>query len=358
LPQDRKWLLISALSLTVFGLDPDGCFAEGEKVSCLPQSTAPSRLVLQGGVQTFEHIPAPGFCPAANGFATYQQAWYALGQKQYKLAADNFALAGDQMEAGGGQSRFLAEARFAEAQTRRLMGQYDRAGDLYKRSIAIFEQTDPQSFYLKAARQTLQDLTTTPLKGKVQKNKDFLKAMPLPGIDSVSRQVKLSERVTELDNGVSISTLHNGDFFNRSRGTLAQAAGVDISDSYVKDVVYRAFLKMNCLETSAVGATNYTAPLFYKPILSDGKPVAVGAGSDFLSPVAELKLNGKNYKVPMDLPHISPNSRNVLLVTDDKHVLAIDPRTSEAWKLCASFSKKLPEFNWWKLGRQKGHKFS
>jgi hypothetical protein len=84
----------------------------------------------------------------------------------------------------------------------------------------------------------------------------------------------------------------------------------------------------------------------------------VGAATDLQCPFAELKLNGKMYKVPMDLPRLSPNSRNVMLVTDDRHVLAIDPRTSEAWKLCANFSKKVPDFNWWKLGRQKGRKFS
>lgn len=362
LQKDRLTPIFIAL-LCSGGLAP-GCFAED--LAFMPDKSAPTTF-LQGGIQTMERLPPPpGYCPRINGLGTYQQAWYALGQRQYQFAADYFQIAGDQMEASAGETRFLAEARFAEAQTRRLMGQYDRATEAYKRAIAVFEHTDPRSFYLKSARDALKDLTkaappSKPLQGTVskaaKKPQQTLVALPVPGIDKVDSEVPLSAKITQLDNGVNINTLHNGDFFNRSRGTLSQAAAVDISDSYTKDVILKSFLKMNCLETGAVGATHYTAPIFYKPIKSGGKPLAVGAGNDLLCPTAELKLNGKVWKVPMDLPQISPNSRNVMLVTDDKHVLAIDPRTSEAWKLSANFSKKLPEFSWWKLGKQKGRKF-
>ncbi len=320
-------------------------------------------MFLQGGIQHVDKLPPPpGYCPRINGLGTYQQAWYALGMKQYNIAADYFQIAGDQMEASAGETRFLAEARFAEAQTRKLLGQYDRAKDLYKRAIAIFDRTDPSNFYLKAAHDALNELDK-PLKASVQKTaapapKAVLKAMPIPGIEKVASDIQLTAQVTQLDSGVSLNSLHDGDFFNRSRGLIPQSAAVDISDNYVKDVIKKAWLKMNCLETGSVGATNYSAPIFYKPIKSAGKPVAVGAATDLQCPFAELKLNGKMYKVPMDLPRLSPNSRNVMLVTDDRHVLAIDPRTSEAWKLCANFSKKVPDFNWWKLGRQKGRKFS
>lgn len=348
----RVMALLSSLALS--GLQTVAQ-AEGDKVACMPSQPAP--LVLQGGVQTLDRLP--GACPRLNGFGAYQQAWYALGMKQYKQAAESFQVAGDQLEASGGETKFLSEARFAEAQTRRLLGHYDRARDLYKRSIELFEKTDPQSYYLKASRDALKDLESKiPLKGKVNQNSHVLKSMAIPGLERVGSEVQLSAHITKLDNGVGLNTLHNGDFFNRSRGTLMEAAGVDISDEFIKDTVHRAFLKLNCLETGAVGATNYTAALFYKPIMADGKPIAVGVGSNLLSPTAEMRLNGKNYIVPMDLPHVSANSRNVLLVTDEKHVLAIDPRTSEAWKLCANFACKLPEFNWWKLGRQKGRKFS
>ena len=331
------------------------CLAENETISYVSAPASPS-VFLHGGVKTVE--VRPGFCPGVLGLGTYQQAWYALGNKQYKLAADMFQIAGDQMETSAGVSRFLAEARFAEAQTRRLMGQTERANILYKRAIALFEQTDSQSFYLKAAREALKDPAPATLSGQVKKNNSHLKLMPLPAIEKVAGNIKLSAQASVLDTGISINTLHNGDFFNRSRGTLMQTAAADISDEYARNVIHTAFLKMNCQETAAVGATNYTAPLFYKPILSDGKPVAVGAGTVLLSPTAELNLNGKTYQVSMDLPHISANSRNVLLVTDGRNVLAIDPRTSDAWKLCANFSGKIPEFNWWKLGRQKERKFS
>lgn len=330
------------------------------------QLPPPPPMYLQGGVQQTYRMPMPQYCPTMNGFGAYQQGWYALGQQQFRIAADYFQIAGDQMEASAGETKFLAEARFAEAQTRKLMGQYDRSRDMYKRAIALFEATDPRSFYLNAAKQALKELppikdntpikSNKPLKAVIKESDSMMKSMPLPSYDKVESNIPLSGNVTQLDNGVDISTLHNGDFFNRSRGTLPQSAGVDISDQYVKDVLKKAFLKMNCLETGAVGATHYSAPTSYKPIRSLGKPIAVGAGSDLLCPTAELRINGKICKIAMDLPNISKNTRNVLLVTDDRHVLAIDPRTNETWKLCTNFKKKLPEFSWWKLGRQKNRK--
>lgn len=334
-------------------------------MSYAPGTTpAQAPVFLQGGVQQLDRLPPPpGFCQA-RGFAAYQQGWYALGHQQIQVAADYFQIAGDQLEAGTGASRFLAEARFAEAQCRKLMGQYDRSADCYKRAIAIFEQTDPRSFYLKSAHDALKDMARfqkAPLKGEVKKTAapPPLKALaPIPDITSVSRETTLSANITQLDNGVSLTTLKDGALFNRSRGMLTQTAVVDVSEAYTKDAVKRAFLKMNCLEMTTVGATHYSAPSFYKNITANGKPVAVGGGSDLLCPIAELKINGKIHKVPMDLPHISANSRNVLLVTDGKHILAIDPRNNDAWKLCANFSKKIPDFNWWKLGRQKGRKIT
>lgn len=328
-------------------------------------------MYLQGGVQQTYHVPGPQqyqYCPPMNGFATYQQGWFALGQQQYQVAADYFQIAGDQMEATMGQTKFLAEARFAEGQTRKLLGQYDRSRDCYKRAVAIFEQTDPRSFYLNAAKGALKEMqpkldklpppkSNKPLRAEVKQSQALLTPMPNPGFEKVEENVPLSGNVTQLDNGVDITTLHDGDFFNRSRGTLPQAAGVDISDTFLKDAVHKSFLKMNCVETTIVGANHYTANTEYKALRSKGKPIAVGVGSDLLCPTAELRINGKICKVPMDLPGISPNSRNVLLVTDDRHILALDPRTSEVWKLCSNFKKKIPDFWWWKLQRRKGAKF-
>lgn len=363
----KKALLVPVLSLAAQILPVQGAVAADDNLALLPEKPPASsqKVFLQGGVQQMQRIPAP--CPAIYGFGAYQQGWYLLGMRQFQAAAEYFQVAGDQMEASSGRTRFLAEARFAEAQTRRLIGQYDRSKDLYRRAIAVFEEVDPTSFYLNAARTALKEMSPkedpgkpAPLKGQVKKSAPPKPLVPLkiPGIEKVDSDFPLSGKITQLDNGVSINSLHDGDFFNRSRGTLTQTAAVDISDEYVKNVIHKAWLKMNCLETGAVGATHYSAPIFYKAIKSGGKPVAVGAGSDLLSPTAELKLNGKIYKVAMDLPHISPNTRNVMLITDDKNVLAVDPRTSETWKLCANFAKKVPEFNWWKLGRQKGRKFS
>jgi hypothetical protein len=335
-----------------------------------PNGVSPGGTFLQGGVSATDRLPPPSGLCQARGFSAYQQGWYALGHQQFQVAADYFQIAGDQLEAGTGQSRFVAEARFAEAQCRRMMGQYDRSADLYKRAIAIFQQVDPTSFYLRAAHQALTEMgkaayapvpTNKPLKGQVKKQAPPSELKPLfPNQDTmhVAQDVVLSSRVTKLDNGTSILNLADGAFFNRSRGMLTQTAAVDVSENYVNDCVKKAFLKMNCLEMTTLGATHYSAASSYKAIKSGGVPIAVGGGNDLTCPVAELKLNGKMHKVPMDLPHISPNSKNVLLVTDGRHVLAVDPRTNDTWKLCANFSRKIPDFNWWKLGRQKGRKFS
>ena len=359
----RKHGLLLLLGLAFGG---QVCLAEDVKISQLPP---PPQMYLQGGVQQTYRMTNPQFCPPVQGFGAYQQGWFALGQRQYQYAADYFQIAGDQMEATMGVTKFTAEARFAEAQTRKLLGQYDRSRDMYKRAIAMFEQVDPKSFYLTAAKGSLKELSpkydnspapvksNKPLKAELKQNVALLKSMPDLGYDKVEEDVPLSGNVTQLDNGVDITSLHDGDFFNRSRGTIPQAAGVDISDKYLKDVIHKAFLKMNCVETTIVGANHYTANVEYKPLRSKGKPIAVGAGSDLLCPTAELRINRRICKVPMDLPNISPNTRNVLLVTDDRHILAIDPRTNEVWKLCSNFKKKVPDFWWWKLQRQKGKKF-
>ena len=378
----RLLLVLAGVSLESF-VSPGFAAGEDGRMAFAPGTQpAKSPMFLQGGVQTIDRLPPPPGVCTARGYHCYQQGWNALSVRAYRDAADYFQLAGDQLEAGSGASRFCAEARFAEAQTRRLMGQFDRSVYCYKRAIAMFEQTDPRSFYLKAAHEALQELAklqamygsqapltanakaNAPISGKVEQRVAASSALalkaiaPIRDIESVSKEIVLTSNVTQLDNGVSITDLKDGAFFNRSRGTLPQTAAVDVSENYVKDAVKKAFLKMNCLEMTTVAATHYSAPAFYKSITANGKAIAVGGGSDLLCPMAELRLNGKTYKVPMDLPAISPNSRNVLLLTDGKHVLALDPRTADCWKLCANMSKRIPDFNWWKLGRQKGRKIT
>ncbi|MBY0357426.1 MAG: hypothetical protein K2W82_05435 [Candidatus Obscuribacterales bacterium] len=323
-------------------------------VAAEPESSvlAAQKNFLQGGVQ----IQGEQGLPANHGFATYQKGWNALDRSDYTLASTLFKQAGDQMQAATGETQYLAEARFAEAQTRKLMGQYDQAGKLFLAAIQLFKRTDPTSDYLKAALDALAQMPAEKKKGLQGKVEDSgklpsLKARPLP--DVVEENIVLSSKITQLDTGTSITNLKDGAFFNRTRGMLPGSAAVDLSDDYVKKTIYKAFAKMNCMETTSVGANYFTANRNYKPIKANGKPVAIGASSDFLGPIAEIKINGRYYKVPMDLPGLSPNSRNVMLTTNGDTVVAIDPRTSESWKLCTSFSRKVPEFNWWKLGRAK-----
>lgn len=347
------FLLVSANTSSVLAADDGDRMSILAHAQSMANANANTKSFLQGGVQ--ERVMA---LPPTHGFSTYQHAWFLLGQRNYQAAADLFKQAGDQMEAATGDSKFLAEARFAEAQTRKLMGQYDKASKLYLEAIRIFKVQDPSSYYLKAALDGLAQMPATKskpsLKGKATTSAPAtgtLKARPLP--DLVDENISLSSRVTQFDIGTSLTGLKDAAYFNRSRGMLPGMAAVDLTDDYVKKTIYKAFIKMNCMETAAVAANSYTANRNYKPVKINGKPAAIGASSDFLGPVAELKINGRYYKVPMDLPGFSSHSKNVMLTTNGDTVVAIDPRTSESWKLCTSFAKKVPEFTWWKLGRAK-----
>jgi hypothetical protein len=305
-----------------------------------------SHKVLQGGVASFIQKSSE---PTA-GVDAYRQGWLALNQKNYNAAANYFNLAANQISNANGVNSYVAEARFAEAQCRRLTGQYDRAKQLYQLSIDLFQEYDPSSKYLKAAVEALRELS------KEKPRRTFKALVPTPGIAKVDNNVVLSAKVTQLDTGVSINDFADGDFFNRTRGMLPKTAAVNLTEDYTKKTILKAFAKMNCLETTAVGANYYSATSAYRPIKAEGRPIAVGASNDLLCPVAELKLNGQMYKVAMDLPDMSTASKNVLLITDGRTVIAIDPRTSESWKLIANFAHKNPDFSWWKLGAKKKRK--
>jgi hypothetical protein len=315
--------------------------------------------VLQGGTSVY-HARDP-YLEVWRASMLYQQGAYALYSQDPRFAADCFKQSGDAFEMSIGEGRFLAESRFAEAQSRRLMGQIPQSARLFQIAVDIFRRTDPYNPYLVAGLQNLQ------LMGFVDKQ---VKAPPPPKKQAPSpAKIKLQEMqpkiasidrtlkggLTELADGTLIASLHDTDFFDGSKKLLPQVAGCDLSDKFLKASIYNAFLEMTCLEFAALGANYLTAPDVYKPFLADGKPVLVGASEDIWeSPTAKIAINGKEYNVPMALPGISKYSHNVALLTDGQHVLALEPRKNDIWKLVPVFNKTgASDFNWWKLTHTK-----
>jgi hypothetical protein len=281
----------------------------------------------------------------------YRQGATALSLKDYNLAAEYFKQAGDGFAQCLDQGKYLAEARFAEGQARKLLKQDAQATQLFGAAIALFRQYDPGSRYLKAALAQLNPpKSNKSLKGQASKNEVRLQQLPAI-MDAVDRNVVLKGKLTQLDDGTKIASLKDDELFfdGGSRRLLSQAAQVDVSDAYVHNNVYKAFLKMNCLEFSDLGGNYYTAPDAYKSIKSEGKTVIIGASNDFLVPVLKLKINGRQYGISMDLPGMSKYTRNVMVVTDGQHVLAIDPRNSDTWKLVATHVGRVSGFGWTKL---------
>jgi hypothetical protein len=174
-----------------------------------------------------------------------------------------------------------------------------------------------------------------------------------PRIASIERTLK--GNLTQLADGTQLASLHDTDFFDGTKKLLPQVAGCDISDKFLKATIYNAFLEMTCLEFSALGANYTNATEVFKPFLVDGKPALIGASEDIWeAPTAKIAINGKDFNVPMALPGISKYSHNVSLLTDGQHVLAIDPRKNDIWKLVPVFKEKgASDFSWWKLTHTK-----
>jgi hypothetical protein len=169
---------------------------------------------------------------------------------------------------------------------------------------------------------------------------------------AVDRSVFLKGRLTQLEDGTKIASLKDSDFFNGSLKRLVpEPATANITDGYVRDVVYKAFVSMNCLEFTALGCNYYSAPDNYKALMAGGRNIVVGASDSMAmtSPTIHLTIRGRQYGVAMDLPGLNRSSHNVLVCTDGQHVLAIDPRTHDSWRLIASFGNKVPDFSWSKL---------
>lgn len=315
------------------------------KTPVQPVGSAKAVTVLQGRAEVQQQLYTN--LQAWQAAQAYRQAVVALSAKDFSVAAKYFRQAGDAF-ASAGEGRFLAQSRFAEAQSLRLLKQNEQAANLFEQSVELFRKYEPNSRFLKAALDQLNYLKKgRQLKGKIAQTEPTFQALPALR-DTVSRTVPLKGKITQLQDGTSIASLKDNDFFTGGR-LLPQAASVDVSDGYVRDTVYKAFVQMDCLEFTALGGNYLTAPENYKAFKADGKTVVVGAMDDFGSPVIGLTLNGRQYRVCMDLPGMSKYSKNVLVVTDGQHVLAIDPRTRDTWKLVASFAHRKPDFSWSKL---------
>lgn len=322
-----------------------------------PPPAVPMRL--QGGVEVKQFRNPQYDLYMAN--QAYYQASYMMQYQQFKLAADQYKRAGDGYLASVGPCQAMANARYGEAGARMLVKENAAAGKLFKEAVDLFQKYDPYSPFLKAAMDYSAKLNpplaasaaaTKPIEGKVVKEepkKEQKLVFMVPKADKIEKSIPLNAKFTQLEDGTKIYSLKATDFFNGSKYLLPEAAALDLKEGFVNDTVYKAFLKMDCLEFSALGANYMTANNNYKPFKSGDKSVVIGASDGFWSPVVNLNINGKEYGVSMDLPGISKNSRNVVLLTDGSHVLAIDPRSLDTWKLVTSFNGKNADFSWWKL---------
>jgi len=267
----------------------------------------------------------------------YRQGVVALNANNVRLAAECFKKAGDFLEAIAGQEQFLGQARYAEAQSRMLLGQTDAASHLYQAAIDIMQEYDPLSPYLKGALDTLKKLNPA-LSGKVARDEARLKALTNPTqIMIVDREVRLKGRIN--DSGVRLS---------------AEKATSDVESGYVRNTVHQAFLKMTCLETAELGSNYNTAQARWLPLLANGKTASVTTNSDLNTPSISVKLNGRPYNVLVELPEMSANRRTVFLLTDGSKIIAIDPSTEDVWLMMAKFGGvKGPNFSWKKLNHHK-----
>lgn len=293
------------------------------------------KTMLQGKAELTEQ--ADNNLHAWQASQVYKEGVKALINKEYGLAAQFFKIAGDGFaSAGANNEKYLAESRYAEGQSRRLLGQKQSAIKLYREAISLFRRYDPLSPYLKAAVDNLSSISQ-PLQGHLAKADIKVPALTeLSGIQSVERDVTLKGAATDTGN---IS--------------LKAAKASSITEAHIKKTILQAFVKMTCLETAELGSNYFTAAERYMPLKSGGKSIAVPASSGFSAPIITLKLNGQSHNVAIDLPDLSASRRTVYLVTDGKNLLAIDPATYDVWKLYSKIDKHNTTFDWRKLTHQK-----
>ncbi|MBY0552270.1 MAG: hypothetical protein K2W95_33635 [Candidatus Obscuribacterales bacterium] len=328
-------------------------------------SAAPAMPPLQCGVQVRQKRLDPNF-EFYTGSQNYYQASFELANQRYKGAADCYKRAGDAFQ-NLGEYKAMANARYGEAGALMMLKDNVNAHRLFGEAQELFRKYDPYSPFLKASMdygsklepKLKGDLKSNTLKGAVDSDimlkPGMLKPMmareaPLPKVDS---NIVLKNKITRLEDGTKIFDLKAQDFFNGSRYMLPEAAALDVKQGFVDDTIYKAFVGMDCLEFGALGANYMNAKENYRPFKSGDKTIVIGASDQFWSPVVKIKINGKEYGIAMDLPGISKNSRNVLLLTDGNHIAAIDPRTKDTWRLNMSFATKNGDFNWVKLTHPK-----
>ena len=292
---------------------------------------ASKTLMLQGKAEVQEERSKR--LEAYHAAQTYKQGVAALDRNQWRVAADCFKRAGDGLKASIGDGQFLAQARYAEAQARRLLGQTQQATQLYKIAADLFQKYDPFSPYMKGAMDQLKKLSPG-LAGQVSSTNANLRALlEATGIKDVDRNVILRGTVTDADGKVHL---------------LSEKGTMDIPEGTVKDVLLKALLEMNCMETAELGSNSYTGPGKFMPLMANKKTVALPATSDFNAPTIRVKLNGRYYSVSVDLPDLAGEKRTVFLFTDGQCILAVDAASYDVWKLKANLEKRVPEFNWQK----------
>lgn len=330
-----------------------------------PPALAPMKAPLQCGIQVRQkRMVDPNF-EFYTGSQNYYQASFELANQRYQGAADCYKRAGDAFQ-NLGEYKAMANARYGEAGALMLLKDKVNARRLFGEAEELFRKYDPYSPFLKASMdygsklepKLKGDLKSNTLKGGVESmvlKPGMLKPMmareaPVAKVDS---NIVLKNKITRLEDGTKIFDLKAQDFFNGSRYMLPEAAALDVKQGFIDDTIYKAFVGMDCLEFGALGANYMNAKENYRPFKSGDKTIVIGASDQFWSPVVKIKINGKEYGIAMDLPGISKNSRNVLLLTDGNHIAAIDPRTKDTWRLNMSFASKSGDFNWVKLTHPK-----
>jgi hypothetical protein len=325
----------ATLALITFGTQLYAV-ASGQETAVVPPDSAVSKpmMKLEGKAElnTLRDEKA-----AALAAQAYKQGVAALNSRNGQLAADCFKRAGDLFEAVIGDEKYLAESRYAEAQSRRLIGQTDAASKLYQAAVDLFQEYDPLSPYLKGALDSLKK-TNPKLTGKVDQAEARLQAMKNP------TKVMLVDRNIVLKGGVTDSGPIR---------LIAEKATSDVATAYVTKNVHQAFIKMTCLETAELGSNYNTADARWLPLIANGKTVTLSASSDYLAPMISVKLNGKMYNVVIDLPDLTATKKTVFLLTDGRSIIAIDPSTEDVWLMVTKFKGTDATFVWKKLNHKK-----
>lgn len=266
----------------------------------------------------------------------YKQGALALDRKDYRSAAALFKRAGDGFDMEGSE-KFEAQARFAEAQTRRLLGQTDQSSKCYQAAIDLFNEYDPLSPYLKASLDNLKKVKPA-LTGQVASQQARLNALMIPtNIMRVDRNVVLKGGLSDFG----------------SAKLLAQRGTADVRSDEINKTVHKAFVRMTCLETAELGSNYLTYENRWYPLIANGRTVAIGASSDFLAPSIKVKINERYYNVDVELPGIGSTKRTVFLLTDGNHIVAIEPNSEDMWSLIGDFKSKEISFSWKKLSHYK-----